>query len=223
MEDHSLFEYAFIDTQYVGINGSLDPRGAAYSVVLSIKDKIDAFDYARVFTYMVVDLDCTNLVLSQLYLTWEKIKNGDNAEMQSLQIFEYNKLGMIFVHDIKCFIDKIIGLFWCHEHNGSDIWKVEEDGIGKYLNSKDKSIVLLKNYEDFFTRINDIDNAFKHSIINLHNPRIGVDAPCICVNYCKYNDYSKKPDEKTEEVKSLVGDFNKFYDAVLHEIGNMWK
>ncbi len=51
-----MYEYKMIDTHNGPVNGMLDPRGDAYDVVLSIREKIKEYDYIRVFMNAVMGL-----------------------------------------------------------------------------------------------------------------------------------------------------------------------
>lgn len=90
------------------------------------------------------------------------------------------------------------------------------------MDKNDPDSEALQNNTDYLNLINKLDNANKHSIINMDNPRFGTEEPCIYVNYAKYNDYNKSSEEIIVSVGEIVDGFNLLYGDMLYEISGKW-
>lgn len=86
--------------------------------------------------------------------------------------------------------------------------------IGSYINnSKNGDYIEYDKFNVFFEKINDLDNAYKHSYTNSAvAPNIGTEKNYIVVYYSKYGKKIKKPEIVDIELDQLINKFNNFYN-----------
>ncbi len=169
---------------------------------------------------LITGLDSTNLNLVESYGLWE----AQNCEATNpFSTFLFNriwKLNTYVIHDIKYFIDMMIGLTWWISQKDLET-KIKVSSIGDYLNEANKDFTFFEEYRDYFQLINDIENANKHSIPNVQNNCIAADEPAVFALYSPHNMNIDNPKFLGITLKDLIRNFNKFYYFSLANIAEL--
>lgn len=172
-----------------------------------------SYGIQSLFLSLMLGLDSTNINLIEVYTLWEKIHEPDAQHL----MFYYQrtwKLNGYIIHDIKYTIDMLIALtWWVSQKTVCDDIKVSS--IGEYLKHQDKCFSVFDDFHGFFHLVNNIENAYKHSIPNIDIRLMGKDEPAIYAYHAPYNKNIFKPKLYAVSLTGLIQDFNKFYSFSL--------
>ena len=185
------------------------------------KEKAQVYGFTQKMVILICGLDLTNENLIQLYETWQMIHNNliDIQFFNTYYIMKLVKLQEYIIHDIKHFIDQMIAIMWCLSQQ-QIVEAIEISSIGEYLN-KQEQIGELSVFCDFFMLINDIENAYKHSVANDTGIIDGREEACFTALYSKHNKNYFNPEFYCVPVKEVVEKFNEFYRKIFQLLGNM--
>lgn len=170
-----------------------------------------------IFFNMISGMSITNELICNSNILFSKIKNNDE-EVKIFNTYSFTKLQKLneyIVYDLKKYADEIISVMWLLKQD-KYVEDIAINSIGKYLSnnkSKDYNYDEYNEYLKFFQKLNDIENAYKHSYTNdavLYN--IGVEKNYIVVYYSKHGKKIKNPSTISIELDSLINMFNDFYN-----------
>lgn len=187
------------------------------SCLPTIPEEVDEqYGLTMSLIHLISGLDSTNLNLIEAYVLWaeEEIKR---ITFNTFYFSRMWKLNTYIIHDIKYFVDMIIAITWLIAQKGVES-EIKVSSIGQYLHQKGKDFTLFDEYRDFFNTVNDIENAYKHSVPNVQNNLIGRDEPCIFALYSRNNKNIFNPELHGVSLKVLIQEFNKFYHFSLNQI-----
>lgn len=195
-----------------------------FNIKLSPKISKKAQDYGFLLKIMnmICSLDETNRNIIRVNQAWESINNSNEESM----IYNTRTLHIIhsanahIIHDIRRFIDDIISMHWILSQQVF-VSDVKISGLGNYLNNMNKEYKVFDNFKSFLTLINDIENAYKHSIANNMSTLIGRDEPYIFALYSKNNKNFLNPRLIDIPLKELIMNFNEFYKISFSMLENI--
>lgn len=185
-------------------------------------DVADKYSLKISLMQLVVGLDSTNLNLVEAYELWERIQKRDYLIDNTFVFGRAWKLNTYIIHDIKYCVDMLISLVWWLSQP-KICKKITINSVGAYINRPDNDFDCFDNFLGFFRMVNDIENAHKHSLPNLHNVFIGSKEPTIYALVCSHNKDVFHPKLAGSSLKVLIQDFNKFYRfslSLLLELAN---
>lgn len=165
---------------------------------------------------MICSLDETNRNIIRINQTWEMI----NSNIEEITVF--NTMSLHIIHDIRRFIDDIISIHWILSQT-EIVTEVKMCGLGPYLSDANRVYNPFDSFRDFLMLINDIENAYKHSIANNMSTLIGRDEPYIFALYSKNNKDFLHPQLIQVPLKELIVQFNKFYKTSFLLLENVDK
>lgn len=203
--------------KYVLINTGKTPHeGFNVKLLPCESENLAKYGFIIKLINLITGLDTTNELLIQAYETWKSICSSDNNQDKYSEVSVYNTyfygkanhLNKYIVYDMKYFIDEIIAITWCLTQTGK-VNNVKISSIGEYLKLKDLHV--FDSYIEYFRLINNIANAYKHSIPNDTVNTLGRDELCVFALYSKYNNDIETPEFIGVTMKDLVSTFNDFY------------
>lgn len=165
---------------------------------------------------MICSLDETNRNIIRINQTWEMI----NSNIEEITVF--NTMSLHIIHDIRRFIDDIISIHWILSQT-EIVTEVKMCGLEPYLSDANRVYNPFDSFRDFLMLINDIENAYKHSIANNMSTLIGRDEPYIFALYSKNNKDFLHPQLIQVPLKELIVQFNKFYKTSFLLLENVDK
>ncbi len=198
--------YILIDT------GKMPSENFNIKLVPKLSKKAQDYGFLLKTMNMICSLDETNRNIIRVNQAWELIiKNIEEINVFNTRtIYIINSANAHIIHDIRRFIDDIISIHWILLQT-ERVTEVKMTGLGSYLSDTNKSYKPFDSFKDFLTKINDIENAYKHSIANNMSTLIGRDEPYIFALYSKHNKDFLNPRLIEIPLKDLISEFNKFY------------
>ena len=159
---------------------------------------------------MISGLDITNENIVLVNDIWTMLQTNDSQTIVFNTYYwaKLNQLCAYIVYDIRHFVDQIIAMTWVLTQ-AEPFVNVKVDCIGAYLH--DSKFTLFDNHILFLQQLNDISNAYKHSISNDMASLIGRDEPCIFALDGNHNKNVFNPKVYGISLKDLVASFNSFY------------
>ncbi len=175
---------------------------------------------------MVGKINITNEFIVESNKWFNYIKDNE-GKITYLNTYSYNKVekcNEIIVHDIKKYIETLLEIDWIlRNYESSDI---EYDSLGKMIHRNNiKNFNKYSEYFEFFRQINDIDNSYKHSIVNDRMTFLGIEKNCIIVIESKKEKNMQKIYEGKQELYYLLDDmikqFNDFFKFSIDNINKI--
>ena len=182
------------------------------------------YSFDMKFFNLISGLSITNELICKSNLLFNQIKNNTREILifNSYSFTKLQKLNEYIVYDLKKYIDEVISITWLLKQ-AEKVEDISIHNIGSYLNnSKNGDYTEYDNFKDFFEKINDLDNAYKHSYTNSAvAPNIGTEKNYIVVYYSKYGKKIRKPEIVDIELDELINKFNDFYNYSFELIENL--
>lgn len=120
---------------------------------------------------------------------------------------------------VKKFIDEIISVTYILKYDGNNI---KVNSIGQYIKDGQNYLDEYDEFKEFFIKLNDIDNAIKHSYSNtLSTGYFGRDENIIVVQYSKKGKKIYEPQTIYITINELVQQFNIFYQFSFQMVDNL--
>ena len=174
------------------------------------------FDFHLKHFNIVNRMIYTNTYIKRLWEQWHFLKNepiGTSAEdimhhLRWQQVLINDRFTQAdFISNLRKIVDDCLSLFSVvtnlyHKEKGTPI-----ESIGEY-----KCITDSDENSSFLSNLNNVSNAFKHSILGESMPRIGLEEPCIFIVHLQAN--RKKQitiDDRGFTLNYFVNEFNNFY------------
>ena len=174
-------DFIMIDTHNAGSCGGIVDESDVFRASFKIRDEIKVYDYSQILIYLNTGLDVTNAYLKNAYISWSKLRfESVSPEEHSFLLVMYDKTSMFVGHDLRVFVDKMIAMVWCHDNDGEN-YKIKIDGTVSYFSERNTNYKseLVENHRSFLETLGMLDNAYKHSLINLNNRKFGTEEPCV--------------------------------------------
>lgn len=175
-----------------------------------------------IFLNMFNRLDYTNELIIEVDLLWEIIKDEpdtnryDKLDKRSTAISRHMILIEQIIHELRLFIDRAIALTWCISQT-QEFDSIKVSDISNCL--KDDTFNYYDNNTEYLKRINDIENACKHSFVCHETSFMGRDEPGIWVIYDKYNKLN--PRIVGDSLNSIIDGFNEFYKSFFNVLNDL--
>lgn len=218
-KERQLFhKYTLIDT------GKMPSENFNIKLAPRLTKKAQDYGFPLKIMNMICSLDETNRNIIRINQTWEMI----NSNSEEITVFNTMSLHIInsanahIIHDIRRFIDDIISIHWILSQT-EIVTEVKMCGLGPYLSDANRVYNPFDSFRDFLMLINDIENAYKHSIANNMSTLIGRDEPYIFALYSKNNKNFFHPQLIQVPLKELIVQFNKFYKTSFLLLENVDK
>lgn len=191
------------------------------------KELNDEYVFDMKFLNLISGLSITNELICKSNMLFNQIKNNlkETLIFNSYSFTKLQKLNEYIVYDLKKYIDEIISITWLLKQK-EKVEDISIHNIGSYINnSKNGDYTEYDKFKLFFEKINDLDNAYKHSYTNSAvAPNIGTKKNNIVVYYSKYGKKIKNPQILDIELDELIGIFNEFYEysfKLIESLGNI--
>lgn len=180
------------------------------NILPKLSEKATEYGFTVKLLHMISSLDITNenIILVNDIWTMLRANSSQTIVFNTYYWTKLNQLCAYIVYDIRHFIDQIIAMTWILNQS-EPVTKVKVDCIGEYL--YDSEFSLFDKYLSFLQQLNDISNAYKHSLSNDMTSLIGRDEPCIFALDGNHNKNIFKPKLYGISLKDLVASFNSFY------------
>lgn len=197
--------------KYTLINtGKMPSENFNKNIMPKLSKRAQDYGFRQKIINMICSLDETNRNIIRVNQAWESVVNADEESMifNTRNNFIIDSANAHIIHDIRHFIDDVISIIWIL--NQSEVVRnVAVDCIGKYLHNN--TYTDFNIFTDFFIKVNDIENAYKHSFPNNMSSLIGRDEPCIFALDAKRNTDFFNPEIIGISLKKLIEEFNRFY------------
>lgn len=169
---------------------------------------------------MISSLDITNENIILVNDIWTMLRANDSQTIVFNTYYwtKLNRLCAYIVYDIRNFVDQIIAMAWILDQS-EPFAKVKVDCIGAYLH--DSKFSLFDSHISFLQQLNDISNAYKHSISNDMASLIGRDEPCIFALDGNHNKNVFNPQMYGIALRELITLFNLFYKDAFVILENL--
>lgn len=205
-------KYCLIET------GKLPSESMNVKFLPKLSPKAEAFGLTAKMINMILSLDSANENIVEAYHIWELGKNiAPETLIFNTKLWrKRNSLNSYIIQEIRRFIDDAISICWVLSQQGT-VQKIEIDSIGSYLKKRN----VYKEFDDFyvfFTLVNNISNAYKHSFSNNMETRVGREEPYICALDSNRNKEVFAPYLIEVSLRELISDFNCFYHYTFNLI-----
>lgn len=206
-------KYILIDT------GKMPSENFHVKYLPMISKKAQDYGFLLKITNMICALDETNRNIIRVNQAWESFVTSDENSMifNTLNCYTIESVNAHIIHDIRRFIDDVIAIHWILLQPGN-VQNVAMKGLGTYLSDANKDYKVFDSFLPFLQMVNDIENAYKHSVSNNMSTLIGKDEPCIFALYSKHNKDFLNPKMIGISLNQLITGFNTFYKFALSEI-----
>lgn len=163
-------------------------------------------------------LDEANRRLLESYAFWKQAHVNLNVAIDAYE--EHIFANEQAVHLIRRACSEIISIIWClseWKKTGDYPEKIMVDNI---LTAVDADYIdevgLLDKHSDFLMKLEEIENAFKHSFINCNYGIINKKEPFLHMLPLEYNKRSPDPEFKKISLSEVINEFNKFYADTIN-------
>lgn len=209
-KEKELFKkYVHIDT------GKLPSENFNGNIISFLSDTTEENGLFLKWMNMLCQLDETNNNIISACKLWELIKDDHPKKyvFNTSIFFKIQALNSYIIHDIKRSIDDIISTIDFLKNNCKCI-KVDCIGRNFYDNKRPclSKIGHFDEQRDFLIKVNDLENAYKHSFTNNFSNLYGKDEPCIFAVYSKNNLNFKNAKIIGITLKELTEEYNTFYN-----------
>lgn len=198
--------YTLIDT------GKMPSENFNATILPKLPQKAQEYGFPLKLLNMIGSLDETNRNIIRVNQAWESISNSseENEIYNTRNLYTIHSANAHIIHDIRRFIDDIISIHWILSQPKT-VTDVKIDGLGNYLCDANKEYKEFDIFRSFLKQINDIENAYKHSIANNMSTLIGREEPYIFALYSKNNKNFLTPRLIEISLKQVITEFNDFY------------
>lgn len=171
--------------------------------------------------HLLQSLNYTNELVVQSNDLYKFIRSASAYE-NYMSVYNFHKLTFLnedIVHMIKKFIDEMISITYILKYNSDTI---EINSIGKYIKDGQNLLNEYDQFKTYFTKLNDIDNAMKHSYSNtLSTGCFGRNENIIVVQYSKRGKKIYEPQTIVITINELIKELNKFYQISFQTIDQL--
>lgn len=201
-------------------NGKMPSEDLNCSIIPKLSKKAIEYGFMPKLVNMICSLDITNENIIIANDIWAMLQvNSDKTNIYHMYYWtKMNQSCAHIVYDIRHFVDQIIAMAWILTQTES-FEEVKVDSIGLYLN--DSTFSLFDKHNSFLRQLNNISNAYKHSISNDMATLLGRDEPCIFALDGNHNKNIFKPQMYGISLRELVISFNSFYKDSLRILENI--
>lgn len=201
-------------------NGKTPSENLNYNMLPKLSAKAEEYGFTLKIVNMISSLDITNenIVLVNDIWTMLCTHNSQTIVFNTYYWTKLNRLSAYIVYDIRHFVDQIIAMAWILAQS-EPFSKVKVDCIGAYLHDSDFS--LFDEHLSFLQQLNDISNAYKHSISNDMTSLIGRDEPCVFALDGNHNKNVFNPQMYGISLRELITLFNSFYQTAFKILENL--
>ena len=171
--------------------------------------------------HLIQSLNYTNELIIQSNNLYKFLKKASAYE-NYMSVYNFHKLTFLnedIVHMVKKFIDEIISVTYILKYDGDNI---KVNSIGEYIKDGQNYLDEYDELKEYFIKLNDIDNAIKHSYSNtLSTGYFGRDENIIVVQYSKKGKKIYEPQTIYITINELVQQFNMFYQFSFQMLDNL--
>lgn len=171
--------------------------------------------------HLIQSLNYTNELIIESNDLYNLIKTSPGYK-DCMSVYNFHKHTFTnenIVHMIKRFIDEIISITSILRYGGDNI---KVNSIGNYIKDGQNDLNEYDQFKAFFVKLNDIDNAIKHSYSNtLLTGYFGIYENIIVVEYSKNGKKIYEPQIIYITINELIEQLNKFYKYSFQIIDNL--
>ena len=190
--------------------GKTPSENMNYSLLPKLSQAAKEYGFEIKLISMICSLDVVNENIIFANNIWNMINNKD-IQTLLFSTYYFTKLNRTLdhiVYDIRHFVDQAISIVWILSQP-NPVTRIMVDSIGSYLN--DSNFTPFDKYIPFLQQLNDISNAYKHSIPNDMLMVLGKNEPCIYALDANHNKDIFHPQMYGISLSELVVSFNSFY------------
>lgn len=183
--------------------------------------KIQQLGLETKLIHLIQSLNYTNELIIESNDLYNFIKTS-TVYQNYMSVYNFHKLTFTneyIVHMIKRFIDEIISITSILKYGGDNI---KVNSIGNYIKDGQDDLNEYDQFKEFFIKLNDIDNAIKHSYSNtLLTGHFGIYENIIVVEYSKNGKKIYEPQTIYITINELIEQLNEFYRFSFQIIDNL--
>ena len=208
-EKNQFKKYTLIDT------GKMPSENFNTSLLPQINEKWRGYNFNSKLQTMICSLDTTNILLIKAYDLWDRLIKQDvetTVLYSTKSHYSYNQYCSHIIYDLKVFLDNIIAITWCLKQ-AEITGEIDADSVGCYFKDsiKDEMDHCFDSYESFLREVNNLENTYKHSIVNGTQLFLGTEEACIFAIDANRNKDYFNPTLSYTSVSQLISQFNDFY------------